>query len=365
VSCDFIALANGGVQGLQPYQPGKPIEELQRELGLDHIIKLASNENPLGPSQKVIAACESAYPSLCLYPDGSGFELKNTLAKKLNVQTEQITLGNGSNELLDSIGRTYLRPGTNAVYSQHAFIVYAIATQANGAEAKVAPAKNWGHDLDAMLAAIDENTRVVFIANPNNPTGTQLTESELKRFLDRVRKDIIVVLDEAYIEYVAGDGFPDGIALQRRYENLVVTRTFSKAYGLASLRVGYSISNPQIADMLNRIRPPFNVNSLGLVAAQAVLDDEEYLLRSRKVNEDGMRQLEEGVTALDLSYIPSAGNFLAVGFEGDTQKIYQQMLRLGVIIRPVGVYEMPQHLRITIGMPEENEVCLRALKAIL
>jgi histidinol-phosphate aminotransferase len=365
VSCDFIALANTGVQGLHPYQPGKPIEELQRELGLDHIVKLASNENPLGPSKNALAACEAAFPELCLYPDGSGFELKEALSAKLNVQTDQITLGNGSNDVLDLIGRSFLRPGTNAIYSQHAFIVYAIATKSNGAEARVTPAKEWGHDLDAMLAAIDENTRVIFIANPNNPTGTQLGEAELTAFLDQVRDDIVVVLDEAYIEYVADGSFPDGINLQKRYNNLVVTRTFSKAYGLAALRVGYSISNPQIADLLNRVRAPFNVNSFGLVAAQAVLADEEYLNQSRRINSEGMRQLEEGVSQLGLSYIPSAGNFLAVGFEGDTAQIYQNMLKQGVIIRPVGVYEMPQHLRITIGLPEENEACLRALQAVI
>ena len=365
MSCDFIALANTGVQGLHPYQPGKPIEELQRELGLDEIVKLASNENPLGPSPKALAACSAAFPDLCLYPDGSGFELKAALSAKLGIQSEQITLGNGSNDVLDLIGRTFLRPGTNAIYSQHAFIVYAIATKSNGAEARVTPAKDWGHDLEAMLAAIDDNTRVIFIANPNNPTGTQLTEAELTGFLGKVREDIVVVLDEAYIEYVADGSFPDGIKLQKQYHNLVVTRTFSKAYGLAALRVGYSVSNPQIADLLNRVRAPFNVNSLGLVAAQAVLGDDEYLVESRRINSEGMRQLEQGVTAQGLSYIPSGGNFLSVAFEGNTQAIYQKMLEQGVIVRPVGVYEMPQHLRITIGLPEENEVCLRALKAVL
>jgi len=365
VSCDVFALANAGVRGLQPYQPGKPIEELQRELGLSDVVKLASNENPLGPSPLALVAAERALKQLHLYPDASGFELKKKLAAKLGVTELQFTLGNGSNDVLDLIARTFLGPDCSAVFSQHAFIVYPIAVQAVGARAIVTPAKNWGHDLDAMAAAIEVDTRVVFIANPNNPTGNYLNQNELTAFLAKVPDHVMVVLDEAYIEFAGADDFPDGLDFLKTYPNIIVTRTFSKAYGLAGLRIGYGISTPETADLLNRVRAPFNVSVPALAAAVAVLDDVDYLQRSQQVNRDGMQQICRGLEALGLAYIPSLGNFVAFELSSDAMPIYQALLREGVIVRPVGVYQMPRHLRVSIGLEHENQRFLAALKKVL
>jgi histidinol-phosphate aminotransferase len=364
---DFLALAQPGVQKLSPYVPGKPVDELARELDLDpaSIVKLASNENPLGPSAKALEAIRGELAELTRYPDGNGFELKSRLAARCGVQISQVTLGNGSNDILDLVARAYLAPGLNAVFSQYAFAVYPISTQAVGAQGKVVPAKEYGHDLEAMLAAIDENTRVVFIANPNNPTGTWFGPDALERFLARVPQNVLVVLDEAYIEYAEGDELPDGLQYLARYDNLLVSRTFSKAYGLASLRVGYALSSAQIADVLNRVRQPFNVNSLALAAACAALDDADYLAKSRQLNDAGMAQLEAGLCELGLSWIPSKGNFIAVDFGRDTAAINQALLREGVIVRPVAGYGMPNFLRVSIGLPAENARFLEALAKVL
>ncbi|WP_347506087.1 histidinol-phosphate transaminase [Pseudomonas anguilliseptica] len=364
---DFLALAQPGVQQLSPYVPGKPVDELARELDLDpaSIVKLASNENPLGPSPKALEAIRSELAELTRYPDGNGFELKSRLAARCGVQLNQVTLGNGSNDILDLVARAYLAPGLNAVFSQYAFAVYPISTQAVGALGKMVPAKDYGHDLEAMLAAIDENTRVVFIANPNNPTGTWFGPDALERFLASVPQNVLVVLDEAYIEYAEGDELPDGLEYLARYDNLLVSRTFSKAYGLAALRVGYALSSAQIADVLNRVRQPFNVNSLALAAACAALDDADYLAQSRQLNDAGMAQLEAGLRELGLSWIPSKGNFIAVDFGRDTAAINQALLRAGVIVRPVAGYGMPNFLRVSIGLPAENACFLEALAKVL
>ncbi|MCW3148271.1 histidinol-phosphate transaminase [Stutzerimonas stutzeri] len=367
MSCDFLALAQPGVQKLSPYVPGKPVDELARELNLDPagIVKLASNENPLGPSPKVLAAIQAELPELTRYPDGNGFALKQRLAQRYAVRSEQITLGNGSNDILELVARAYLAPGLNAVFSEHAFAVYPIATQAVGATGKVVPAKNWGHDLDAMAAAIDENTRVVFIANPNNPTGTWFGADELGRFLARVPESVLVVLDEAYIEYAEGSDLPDGLEFLAAHPNLLVSRTFSKAYGLAALRVGYAISSAQIAGVLNRVRQPFNVNSLALAAACAALDDTEYLTASRKANTAGMRQLETAFAELGLQWIASKGNFIAVDFARDAAPINQALLREGVIVRPIASYGMPTFLRVSIGTEAENARFIEVLHKVL
>ncbi|MDX1369780.1 histidinol-phosphate transaminase [Pseudomonas sp.] len=364
---DFLALAQPGVQKLSPYVPGKPVDELARELDLDPatIVKLASNENPLGPSPKALEAIRAELAELTRYPDGNGFALKSRLAMRYGVQAQQVTLGNGSNDILELVARAYLAPGLNAVFSEHAFAVYPIATQAVGAQGKVVPARNFGHDLDAMLAAIDANTRVVFIANPNNPTGTWFGPQALSDFLARVPEHVLVVLDEAYIEYAEGDELPDGLEYLASHENLLVSRTFSKAYGLAALRVGYAISSAQIADVLNRVRQPFNVNSLALAAACAALDDSDYLVRSRQVNDAGMAQLEAGCRALGLGWIPSKGNFIAIDFARDTAAINRALLREGVIVRPMAGYGMPSYLRVSIGLPEENARFLDALAKVL
>lgn len=367
MSGDFLALAQPGVQKLSPYVPGKPVDELARELGIDpaRIIKLASNENPLGPSPRVLQALNDALAELTRYPDGNGFELKQRLSQACGVGVEQVTLGNGSNDILEIVARAYLAPGLNAVFSEHAFAIYPIVTQAVGAQAHVADAKEWGHDLPAMLALIDSNTRVVFIANPNNPTGTWFGPSALADFLAQVPEDVLVVLDEAYIEYAEGADLPDGLHFLSAYPNLLVSRTFSKAYGLASLRVGYALSSPAVADVLNRVRQPFNVNSLALAAACAALDDTDYVSQSRRLNESGMQQMEAGLRQMGLGWIPSRANFIAVDLGQEAAPVYEALLREGVIVRPVGGYGMPNHLRVSIGLPAENERFLEALGKVL
>ncbi|WP_303292136.1 histidinol-phosphate transaminase [Marinobacter sp. SS5-14b] len=363
MAVDYQSLAVKGVQALSPYQPGKPIEELARELGLNpaEIIKLASNENPLGPSEKALSAARKALDELCLYPDGNGFELKNALASRFGVGMDQITLGNGSNDVLEVIARCFVDTQSEVIFSQYAFAVYPIVTQAIGAKGLSVPAKDWGHDLDAMAAAISDRTKLIFIANPNNPTGTVHTAEAIEAFLAQVPERVLVVLDEAYCEYLTGDEFPDGIQLLNRYPNLIVCRTFSKAWGLAALRAGYSISSPAIADILNRVRQPFNVDSVALAAATAVLEDDAYLQRSREVNQAGLRQLAEGFDRMGLPYIPSFGNFIAVEVGEQSAGIYQALLSHGVIVRPVTGYGMPRHLRVSVGLPEENERFLDAL----
>lgn len=367
MSGDFLALAQPGVQKLSPYVPGKPVDELARELDIDpaRIIKLASNENPMGASPKALQAIKDALAELTRYPDGNGFELKQRLSQACGVQPEQVTLGNGSNDILEIVARAYLAPGLNAVFSEHAFAIYPIVTQAVGATARVARAKEWGHDLPAMLAAIDSNTRVVFIANPNNPTGTWFGPSALADFLAQVPDNVLVVLDEAYIEYAEGADLPDGLDFLSDYPNLLVSRTFSKAYGLASLRVGYALSSPVVADVLNRVRQPFNVNRLALAAACAALDDVDYVAQSRQLNEAGMQQLEAGLGQMGLSWIPSKANFIAVDLGREAASVYQGLLREGVIVRPIGGYGMPDHLRVSIGLPAENSRFLEALSKVL
>jgi len=358
-------LAVPGVQKLIPYTPGKPIEELERELGLSHIIKLASNENPLGPGKKALAAIQETLKDLALYPDGNGFNLKQALAKKYALDMDQITLGNGSNEILELVARAFLTPELEVVFSQHAFAVYPIVTQAVGAKAVVAPALNYGHDLDAMLKKVTDKTRLVFIANPNNPTGTLLDHASLESFIQALPDTCVCVLDEAYCEFV-GDGSADNsIAWLKKYPNLLITRTFSKAYGLAGLRVGYGLSSPQLADILNRVRQPFNNNMLALAAAEAALADAEHLQNTIAINAQGMAFITDGFKKLALEWIPSAGNFVLVDLKQPAMPIYEALLRKGVIVRPVGVYELPNHLRITIGTEAENQLFLQALAEVL
>jgi len=367
MAIDYQSLAVKGVQALSPYQPGKPISELARELGLDpaEIIKLASNENPLGPSRKAVSAAESALTDLCLYPDGNGFDLKQKLSARLGVKADQITLGNGSNDVLEVIARCFAGTDSEIVFSQYAFAVYPIVTQAIGAKAVAVPARDWGHDLDAMAAAVTENTRLIFVANPNNPTGTVHDSDAIEAFLGKIPEDVLVVLDEAYCEYMTGEKDPDGVALLARFPNLIVCRTFSKAWGLAALRVGYGISSPAIANILNRVRQPFNVSSVALAAATAVLDDEDYLQRSREVNSAGLKQLEQAFDQLGLRYIPSSGNFVAVEVGPQAMGVYQALLAQGVIVRPVAGYGMPDHLRVTVGLPEQNDYFIDALSKAL
>ncbi|MBN7769336.1 histidinol-phosphate transaminase [Marinobacter daepoensis] len=367
MAVDYQSLAVKGVQALSPYQPGKPIDELARELGLNpsEIIKLASNENPLGPSEKAMTAARKALDEMCLYPDGNGFELKQALSHRFGVEMDQITLGNGSNDVLEVIARCFADADSDVVFSQYAFAVYPIVAQAIGARGISVPARDWGHDLDAMADAVTDRTKLVFVANPNNPTGTVHTRQALEGFLDRIPERVLVVLDEAYCEYLVGDEYPDGIQLLDRYPNLIVCRTFSKAWGLAALRVGYTVSSPAIADILNRVRQPFNVDTVALCAATAVLSDEAYLQKSREVNEAGLRQLADGFDRMGLPYIPSVGNFIAVEVGESAMGVYQALLAHGVIVRPVAGYGMPRHLRVSVGLPHENERFLDALAEAL
>ena len=365
MTTNYFDLAAPGIQELQPYQPGKPIEELQRELGITDVIKLASNENPLGPSAKIAPAISAALPDLARYPDGSAYTLKLKLSAFLDVLPENLTMGNGSNDVLELLARVYLRPGLEAICSQHSFVVYPLATKVTGASLKVIPARDFNQDLDATLSAVGPNTRMVFIANPNNPTGTWIDEATLTSFLDQLRDDVLVVLDEAYFQYVEHPTYPDGIALFKRYPNVVVTRTFSKAYGLAALRMGYAVSHPDVADLMNRVRQPFNVNSLSLVAAEVALDDQAHVKQAVALNTAGMAMITAACDELGLGFIPSAGNFIAIDFGRDAAPIYDGLLREGVIVRPIAGYEMPNHLRVTIGLADENARLVEALRRVL
>lgn len=362
----MIHLAAPGVRRLRPYQPGKPISELERELGIRAAVKLASNENPLGAGPEAREAMQAALADVARYPDGNGFHLKAALARHLEVDPACITLGNGSNDVLELVARAFVTPADAVVYSQHAFAVYPIVTQAIGAKAVVTPAKSWGHDLEAMGAAVDEDTRLVFVANPNNPTGTWVDAAALERFVTALPHDTLVVVDEAYFEYLEGDPrYPNCVPWVARFPNLIVTRTFSKVHGLAGLRVGYAVSSPDVADILNRVRQPFNVNSIALAAAEAALGDTEHVARSVEVNRNGMRQLTETLERMGVPYIPSAGNFVTVDVGRPAGEVYEALLAEGVIVRPVEAYGLPTHLRVSVGLERENRRFLAVLAKVL
>lgn len=350
------------VRAIAPYQAGKPIEELAREHGLapESIVKLASNENPLGIPASARAAIAAALADLGRYPDANGFALKAALGTRFGVSTDWITLGNGSNDILELAAAAFLAPGRSCVYAQFSFAVYPLATQARGARAIVVPARDFGHDLDAMLAAISADTRLMYVANPNNPTGTFVDAAAMERFLARVPRDVVVVLDEAYNEYLPPEDRFDSTAWVRRFPNLLVSRTFSKAYGLAGLRVGYGLAQPDLTDLLNRVRQPFNVNALAQAAALAALGDQAFLQRSFEVNRAGLRELEAAFGRLGLTYVPSRANFVLVKV-GPAARVYQELLKRGVIVRPVGNYGLPDWLRVSVGLPEENARFLAAL----
>ncbi|MES9899905.1 MAG: histidinol-phosphate transaminase [Sedimenticola sp.] len=361
----FIELATSGIANLKPYVPGKPVSELERELGITNSIKLASNENPLGCSDKAKAAIQAELTDAARYPDGGGFALRNKLAEKHNIDPACITLGNGSNDVLDMIARVFLAPGTESLFSQYAFAVYPISSQAVGATLKMVPARDYGHDLEAMINGVGETTRVVWVANPNNPTGTWVDSEELENFIAALPSDVIVVVDEAYIEYVDESGYPDTSLWLKKYPNLIVTRTFSKVYGLASLRVGYALSHSDIADLLNRVRQPFNVNSMAMTAAIAALDDQDFVQQSILMNRKGMAQLSAALDEMKVDYIPSVGNFITVDVGQPVEEVDLALLKQGCIGRPLANYGMPQHLRITIGTAAENSRFIEALKEVM
>lgn len=363
---DICDLAPGYIREIAPYQPGKPISELARELGLEEasIIKLASNENPLGVSPRAQEAIRAALGELARYPDGNGFELKQALAKRYGVDGGCIVLGNGSNDVLELAARVFLCPGQEAIYSQHAFAVYPLAVQATGAHGIEVPAREFGHDLDAMQRAVTPKTRLVFIANPNNPTGTLVHPGALEEFLSHLPADVVVVLDEAYNEYLEETVKADSIGWLRRFPNLIVTRTFSKVYGLAGLRVGYAFAHAGVADLMNRVRQPFNVNSLALAAATAALDDHDFVRGSFELNRAGMEQITAGLKRLEIKFIPSYGNFVSFRV-GDGAAVFRKLLATGVIVRPIASYGMPAYLRVTIGLESENARFLAALEQVL
>lgn len=361
---NFRELANQAIRSLTPYQPGKPVEEVERELGITSSIKLASNENPLGPSPKAMKAANAALQTAHIYPDGSGYELKQAIASAISVNTNQLTLGNGSENILELIVKSYLSPTDSAVISQYAFLTIPILIQGYGATMRVAPAINFGHDIDGMLNAMDDKTRVIFLVNPNNPTGTYTNKIAFEKLLANTPPHVLIVVDEAYSEYINADDYPKALDYLPQYPNLVITRTFSKIYGLAALRLGYSVSSPEIADILNRARLPFNVNSIAAKAGCAALFDDEHIQQSIQTNNLGMQQMIAGLTELDLFFIPSLGNFVTIDVN-DAVKVYELLLKEGVIVRPLHAYGMPNFIRVTIGTEAQNKRFLSAIESVM
>lgn len=342
------------IESLVPYPPGKPIEELERELGISGSIKLASNENPLGPSKKSVKAVENALGNLHRYPDGSCYYLKEKLSEKLNVAPEKLIFGNGSNEIIELLIRAFLRPGDEAVMGDPSFAVYPIVVKSVGGVSRMVPLKDFRHDLPAMAKEINEKTRIVFIANPNNPTGTMVTSSEFDEFMKEVPDNVIVCMDEAYYEFASGSDFPDALKYIKEGRPVLLLRTFSKIYGLAGLRVGYGIAHPEMVDFMNRVRQPFNVNSLAQVAAMAALDDNEHLENTLKNNREGLEYLFREIGSMGFACVPTHANFFLIKV-GDGKGIYNALLKKGVIVRPMASYNLPEYIRVTVGLPEENK----------
>jgi histidinol-phosphate aminotransferase len=352
------------IRSLIPYEPGKPIEEVEREYGIAHSVKLASNENPLGPSPKALAAIRAKLDQLHLYPDGDCFYLKNRLAKKLAVAPENLIFGNGSNEIIELAARTFLRPGDEAVMAEQAFVVYQLIVQAVGGKSKQVPLSNFTHDLDAIAEAVSPQTRMVFLANPNNPTGTIFRRDEWGRFLDKVSAEVLLIVDEAYFEYVQDPGYPDSLKYHADGRAILTLRTFSKLYGLAGLRIGYGVAPKELISMMQRVRQPFNVNAAAQWAALAALDDVDHVRRSLEVNRQGLDYLQSEFAKLGLAHVPSHGNFILVRV-GKGQEIFQQLITQGVIVRPMGAYKFPEYVRVTVGTMEENRKFIDALERVI
>ncbi len=352
------------IRTLVPYLPGKPIEEVEREYGISNSVKLASNENPLGPSPKAMRAIRDKLDQLHLYPDGDCFYLKSALADKLGIEGERLIFGNGSNELIELAVRTFMRPGDEAVMAQQAFVVYQLVVQAAGGLGKVVPLRDFTHDLSAIAEAIGPKTRIVFLANPNNPTGTIYRRDEWERFLQRVSPHVLIVVDEAYFEYVGDANYPDSLKYHDHGRTLLTLRTFSKLYGLAGLRIGYGVASKEIVDLLHRVRQPFNVNAVAQWAALAALEDHEHVRRSLDVNRKGMQYLSKEIAQLGLEQVPSSANFILTRV-GNGNHAFQQLLAHGVIVRPMAVYDLPEYVRVTVGTKEENRRFIDALKKVI
>jgi histidinol-phosphate aminotransferase len=360
----IIAQLPQWIRGLAPYPPGKPIEELEREYGVLGSIKLASNENPLGPSPKALAAITAALGELHRYPDGSCFYLAHALAKKFGISPDALIFGNGSNEIIELAVRTFMQRGDEAVMADQAFIIYRLVVQAAGGVSRLVPLRHFTHDLEAILDAITPATRLVFLANPNNPTGTIFFRRDWEEFLRALPPHVIVVMDEAYAEFVDDPEYPDSLEAHGNDRLLITLRTFSKIYGLAGLRIGFGVAHPELIEVMNRVRQPFNVSSLAQVAALAALDDDEHVERTRQCNRDGMAFLREQCARLGLEYVPSWANFLMVRV-GNSARIYEALLRQGVIVRPMAVYGFAEYVRVTVGTAAENRRCIAALEQIL
>ena len=360
-------LANPWIHGLASYEAGRPIEEVARELGfndVDEIVKIASNENSLGPSPKAMAAMNKASKKMHIYPDGACFYLRQALAKRLKVHMDEVLVGNGSNELIEFLGHTFLEPGTNIVMSSDAFVIYKLMASVFQAQTISVPSKNFTHDLEGMLKAITPKTRLVFVSNPNNPTGTMVDEAALDGFMARVPEYVVVVLDEAYIELLPEDRQPDTLKYVKQGRHVFVLRTFSKTYGLAGLRVGYAVAPKEGIDLLHRVRQPFNVNAMGQIAALAALDDDEFVERTRKMVTDGLEYLGGSFDKMGLSYVPSVTNFILVKV-GRGRHVFQELQRRKVIVRPMDGYGLPEYVRVTVGLKHENEHFVHALGAVL
>lgn len=364
---DLTQLAPANIRSIAPYAPGKPISDVARELGMAEadIIKLASNENPLGPSPKALAAIQAALNDLALYPDGGGFALKAAICKRFGVEPAQIILGNGSNDVLELAARTFLQRGDSAIYSQHAFAVYPLVTQAVGATGIEVPAKNFGNDLPGMLAAIRPDTKLIFLANPNNPTGTFVPGSELHAFLKQVPERVLVLVDEAYGEYLDGADAYNSVPWLAEFPNLILSRTLSKAFGLAGLRIGFGFAAPVLIDLMNRVRQPFNVNHLAMVAAVAAIDDEAFIAKSRALNSAGLADLRAAFTQRGIEFLPAYGNFITFKVGAKAGKVFESLLKQGVIVRPIAGYGMPDWLRVTVGTGAQNQRFLAALDTAL
>ena len=354
------------ITSIKPYVPGKPVEELERELGIKGSVKLASNENPLGPSGKALQALkdfmQAPDPSAGLnrYPDGSGYYLTKSLSEKLRAREEEIILGNGSNELLDIAVRTFIRPGDEAVMAHPSFVVYSMSVQAQGGTPVRVPLKNYTHDLDAMAGAVTPKTKIVFIANPNNPTGTINKRDEFDRMMKKIPDGVLIVVDEAYYEYVADPDYADSMKHFKAGRDILILRTFSKIYGLAGLRIGYGIANKDIVIEMNKLRPPFNTSSLAQKAALGALQDAEHIDSSRAVNEQGKKYLYKELDALGMKYVPTEANFIYMPLEQDSAELYKKLLKEGIIVRPMG----PAEIRVTIGLPDENKRFIESLKKV-
>jgi len=357
-------LVRKNVLDFQPYLPGKPIEEVKRELGLARVDKLASNENPLGPSPRAVSAMKKFLNRVNLYPDGSGFYLKKVLARKLKVQPENLILGSGTDEIIEIIGKTFLDPVDEIVVSKHAFIRYEMAGELMGCQIKRVPMKNFTHDLEAMKKAITERTKIVFVANPNNPTGTYVTEEEVEKFMDGLTEEIMVVFDEAYREYVTRKDYPKTLPYIKRGKTVIVLRTFSKIYGLAGLRIGYRIGKSELIGFMERIRPPFNTNSLAQIAAQASLSDETHIRRSRELVGKERKYMEDNLGKMGIEFVPSVANHILLKV-GNGQNVFKKLLKKGIIVRAMVEYDLPEFIRVTIGLPQQNRRFINGLREVM